>query len=210
MRRPGPGASGEEGFAFYNSANEVVDATDYTELVGREIHVAAHTCRYSNGKCDCGRSCDHSTVSDVTGLCQKCGSQVYEANVTTADGTVTGYRTLEDALSNGRNATVKLLADCKGEDTFCVTEPLTLDLNGKRMEGPSGLLVKKGPTTILDSSPAKTGTIAGTSNWEYSGKGLSVYKDANVTLTILGGHFEGKTDGLRLVGQNTLILKGGP
>lgn len=90
-----------------------------------------------------------------------------------------------------------------------MTEPLTLDLNGKRMEGPSGLVVKKGPTTIRDSSPAKTGTIAGTSNWEFSGRGLSVYKDANVTLTILGGHIEGKADGLRLVGQNTLILKGG-
>lgn len=202
----------EDGFAFYNSANEVVDATDYTELVGREIHVAAHTCHYSDGKCACGRSCDHSTVSDETGLCQKCGSQVYEANVTTADGSVTGYRTLEEALRNGRNATVKLLADCVAEETdeaFYVTEPLTLDLNGKRMEGHSGLVVQKGPTTILDSSPAKTGTIAGTKDWEYSGVGLWVFKDAEVTLTILGGHFEGKTDGLQLAGQNTLILEGG-
>ena len=196
-----------DGYAFRNDQG-IVDASNPENLKDK-IQVVAHTCKYVNGKCACGRSCDHSTVSDETGLCQKCGSQVYEANVTTADGTVTGYRTLEEALGNGRNATVKLLADCKGEDTFCVTEPLTLDLNGKRMEGPSGLLVKKGPTTILDSSPAKTGTIAGTSNWKYSGKGLSVYNNANVTLTILGGHFEGKTDGLRLVGQNILILKGG-
>lgn len=190
------------------------------QLVKREnmadrIAVEVVKCGHPDGLTDteacayCGLTCPHSTVSDETGRCQECGSQVYEANVTTADGSVTGYRTLEDALRNGRNATVKLLADCKGEDTFCVTEPLTLDLNGKRMEGPSGLLVKKGPTTILDSSPAKTGTIAGTSNWKYSGMGLSVYNNANVTLTILGGHFEGKTDGLRLVGQNTLILKGG-
>ena len=202
----------EDGFAFYNSANEVVDATDYTELVGREIHVAAHTCHYSDGSCACGRSCAHSTVSAKTGLCQECGSQVYEANVTTADGTVTGYRTLEEALRNGADATVKLLADCVAEGTeeaFYVTEPLTLDLNGKRMEGHSGLVVKKGPTTIQDSSPAKTGTIAGTKDWEYSGVGLWVFKDAEVTLTILGGHFEGKTDGLQLAGQNTLILKGG-
>lgn len=202
----------EDGFAFYNSANEVVDATDYTELVGREIHVAAHTCHYSDGKCACGRSCDHSTVSDETGLCQECGSQVYEANVTAADGSVTGYRTLEEALRNGRNATVKLLADCVAEETddaFYVKVPLTLDLNGKRMEGLSGLIVQKGPTTILDSSPAQTGTIAGTSDWEYSGVGLWVYNNAEVTLTIQGGHFEGKTDGLQLVGQNTLILKGG-
>ncbi len=203
----------EEGFAFYDSANEVVDATDSTKLVGREIHVAAHTCHYRGGSCDCGRSCDHhSTVSDETGLCQKCGSQVYEANVTTADGTVTGYRTLEEALRSGADATVKLLADCvvkEREEAFCVEVPLTLDLNGKRMEGPSGLIVKKGPTTIRDSSPAQTGTIAGTSDWEYSGMGLGVFNNANVTLTILGGHFEGKTDGLQLLGQNTLILKGG-
>ena len=203
----------EDGFAFYDDNGKVVDATDSTKLVGREIHVAAHTCHYRGGKCDCGRSCDHQgTVSVETGLCQKCGSQVYEANVTTADGTVTGYRTLEEALRNGRNATVKLLADCvvkEREEAFCVEVPLTLDLNGKRMEGPSGLIVKKGPATIQDSSPAQTGTIAGTSNWEYSGMGLGVFNNANATLTILGGHFEGKTDGLRLAGQNTLILKGG-
>ena len=204
----------EDGFAFYDDNGKVVDATDSTKLVGREIHVAAHpTCHYRGGKCDCGRSCDHQgTVSAETGLCQKCGSQVYEANVTTADGTVTGYQTLEEALRNGTDATVKLLADCvvKGtEEAFYVTVPLTLDLNGKRMEGHSGLIVKKGPTTILDNSPAQTGTIAGTRDSEFSGVGLWVYKDANVRLTILGGHFEGKTDGLQLVGQNTLILKGG-
>lgn len=199
-----------DGYAFRNDQG-IVDASNPENLKDK-IQVVAHTCKYVNGKCDCGRSCDHSTVSDETGLCQKCGSQVYEANVTTADGSVTGYRTLEEALRNGAGATVKLLADCvvkEREEAFCVEVPLTLDLNGKRMEGPSGLIVKAGPTTILDSSPAKTGTIAGTSDWEYSGMGLGVFNNANVTLTILGGRFEGKTDGLQLLGQNTLILEGG-
>lgn len=199
-----------DGYAFRNDQG-IVDASNPENLKDK-IQVVAHTCKYVNGKCDCGRSCDHSTVSDETGLCQKCGSQVYEANVTAADGTVTGYRTLEEALSHGAGATVKLLADCvvkEREEAFCVEVPLTLDLNGKRMEGPSGLIVKKGPTTILDGSPAKTGTIAGTSNWEYSGMGLGVFNNANVTLTIQGGRFEGNTDGLQLLGQNTLILKGG-
>lgn len=200
-----------DGYAFRNDQG-IVDASN-PENLSVKIQVVAHTCKYVNGKCDCGRSCDHQgTVSDETGLCQKCGSQVYEANVTAADGTVTGYRTLEEALRNGAGATVKLLADCvvkEREEAFCVTVPLTLDLNGKRMEGPSGLIVKKGPTTIQDSSPAKTGTIAGTSDWEYSGMGLGVFNNAKVTLTIQGGRFEGKTDGLQLLGQNTLILKGG-
>ena len=200
----------DDGFAFRNDRG-IVDASNPENLMGK-IQVVAHTCKYVSGKCACGRSCDHSTVSDETGLCQKCGSQVYEANVTAADGSVTGYQTLEEALSHGADATVKLLADCvvkEGEEAFYVTVPLTLDLNGKRMEGRSGLIVQKGPTTIRDSSPAQTGTIAGTSDWEYSGVGLWVFKDAEVTLTIQGGHFEGKTDGLQLAGQNTLILKGG-
>ena len=200
----------DDGFAFRNDRG-IVDASNPENLMGK-IQVVAHTCKYVSGKCACGRSCDHSTVSDETGLCQKCGSQVYEANVTTADGTVTGYRTLEEALSNGADATVKLLADCvvkEGEEAFYVTVPLTLDLNGKRMEGRSGLIVKAGPTTILDSSPAQTGTIAGTSNWEGSGVGLWVFNNANAKLTIQGGHFEGETDGLQLLGQNTLILEGG-
>ena len=202
-----------KGYA-YQVSGRLVKPEDMAEGIAVEVVKCGHPdgltdtepCAY------CGLTCDHSTVSDVTGLCQKCGSQVYEANVTTADGSVTGYRTLEEALRNGGNATVKLLADCVAEETddaFYVTVPLTLDLNGKRMEGLSGLVVQKGPTTIQDSSPAKTGTIAGTKDWEYSGVGLWVFKDAEVTLTILGGHFEGKTDGLRLVGQNTLILKGG-
>lgn len=199
-----------DGYAFRNDQG-IVDASN-PENLSVKIQVVAHTCKYVNGKCACGRSCDHSTVSDETGLCQKCGSQVYEANVTTADGSVTGYRTLEEALSHGAGATVKLLADCvvkEREEAFCVEVPLTLDLNGKRMEGRSGLIVKAGPTTILDSSPAQTGTIAGTSNWEGSGVGLWVFNNANAKLTIQGGHFEGETDGLQLVGQNTLILKGG-
>lgn len=202
-----------KGYA-YQAKGQLVKPENMADGIAVEVVKCGHpdgltdteACAY------CGLTCPHSTVSDETGLCQKCGSQVYEANVTTADGTVTGYRTLEEALRNGAGATVKLLADCvvkEREEAFCVTVPLTLDLNGKRMEGPSGLIVKKGPTTIQDSSPAKTGTIAGTSDWEYSGMGLGVFNNANVTLTIQGGRFEGKTDGLQLLGQNTLILKGG-
>lgn len=202
-----------KGYA-YQAKGQLVKPENMADGIAVEVVKCGHpdgltdteACAY------CGLTCPHSTVSDETGLCQECGSQVYEANVTTADGTVTGYRTLEEALRNGAGATVKLLADCvvkEREEAFCVEVPLTLDLNGKRMEGPSGLIVKKGPTTILDNSPAKNGTIAGTSNWEYSGMGLGVFNNANVTLTILGGRFEGNTDGLQLLGQNTLILKGG-
>ena len=202
-----------KGYA-YQAKGQLVKPENMADGIAVEVVKCGHpdgltdteACAY------CGLTCPHSTVSDETGLCQECGSQVYEANVTTADGSVTGYQTLEEALSNGADATVKLLADCvvkEREEAFCVEVPLTLDLNGKRMEGPSGLIVKKGPTTILDGSPAQTGTIAGTSDWEYSGMGLGVFNNANVTLTIQGGRFEGKTDGLQLLGQNTLILKGG-
>ena len=201
-----------KGYA-YQAKGQLVKPEDMADGIAVEVVKCGHPDRLTGTEpcAYCGLTCTHSTVNAETGLCQECGSQVYEANVTTADGSVTGYRTLEEALRNGANATVKLLADCvEGtEEAFYVTAPLTLDLNGKRMEGLSGLIVQNGPTTILDSSPAQTGTIAGTSNWRDSGVGLWVYNNANVTLTILGGHFEGKADGLQLAGQNNLILKGG-
>ena len=66
----------EEGFAFYDNVNKVVDATDSTRLMGREIHVAAHTCDYRYGKCACGRSCDHVGKVNADGYCTVCHALV--------------------------------------------------------------------------------------------------------------------------------------
>ena len=122
----------EEGFAFYNSANKVVDATDYTELVGREIHVAAHTCHYSNGKCDCGRSCDHQGTTDENGYCTNCGTFVYpfaigEKLYTDLDAALT-------AAQEGDTVTLRGDYDMQAA-TVKITKSITLELNGHTLSG---------------------------------------------------------------------------
>ena len=119
----------EDGFAFYDSANEVVDATDSTKLLGREIYVAAHTCRYSNGKCDCGRSCDHQGTTDENGYCTNCGTFVYPFAI--GENRYTGLEAALTAAQEGDTVTLRGDYDMQGAAVE-ITKNITLELNGQR------------------------------------------------------------------------------
>lgn len=122
----------EDGFAFYDSANEVVDATDSTKLVGREIYVAAHTCRYSNGKCDCGRSCDHQGTTDENGYCTNCGTFVYPFAI--GEKLYTGLEAALTAAQEGDTVTLRGDYDMQAA-TVEIKKSITLELNGHTLSG---------------------------------------------------------------------------
>lgn len=121
----------EDGFAFYNSANEVVDATDSARLVGREIHVASHTCDYTGdyryGKCDCGRSCDHQGTTDENGYCTNCGTFVYPFAI--GEKLYTGLEAALTAAQEGDTVTLRGDYDMQGAAVE-ITKSITLELNG--------------------------------------------------------------------------------
>ena len=121
----------EDGFAFYDSANEVVDATDSTKLVGREIHVASHTCDYTGdyryGKCDCGRSCDHQGTTDENGYCTNCGTFVYPFAI--GEKLYTGLEAALTAAQEGDTVTLRGDYDMQGAAVE-ITKSITLELNG--------------------------------------------------------------------------------
>ena len=121
----------DDGFAFYNSNGEVVDATDYTELVGREIYVASHTCHYSNGKCECGRTCDHETV-DADGYCTNCGTFVYPFAI--GEKLYTGLEAALTAAQDGDTVTLRGDYDMQGA-TVEIKKSITLELNGHTLSG---------------------------------------------------------------------------
>ena len=122
----------DDGFAFYDSNGEVVDATDYTGVVGREIHVAAHTCRYSNGKCACGRSCDHQGTTDENGYCTNCGTFVYPFAI--GENLYTGLEAALTAAQEGDTVTLRGDYDMQGA-TVEITKSITLELNGHTLSG---------------------------------------------------------------------------
>ena len=123
----------EDGFAFYDSANEVVDATDSTKLVGKQIHVAAHTtCHYRGGKCDCGRSCDHQGTTDENGYCTNCGTFVYPFAI--GEKLYTGLEAALTAAQEGDTVTLRGDYDMQAA-TVEIKKSITLELNGHTLSG---------------------------------------------------------------------------
>ena len=126
----------EDGFAFYDSANEVVDATDSGRLTAREIHVASHTCDYTGdyryGKCDCGRSCDHQGTTDENGYCTVCGTFVYPFAI--GENLYTGLEAALTAAQAGDTVTLRGDYDMQGA-TVEITKSITLELNGHTLSG---------------------------------------------------------------------------
>ena len=121
----------EEGFAFYADNGKVVDATDSTKLVGREIRVASHTCDYTGdyryGKCDCGRSCDHQGTTDENGYCTNCGTFVYPFAI--GEKLYTGLEAALTAAQEGDTVTLRGDYDMQGAAVE-ITKSITLELNG--------------------------------------------------------------------------------
>lgn len=181
----------EDGFAFYNSANEVVDATDYTELVGREIHVASHTCHYSNGKCACGRSCDHVGKVDDNGYCTVCHALVEPYAI----GEVR-YTSLEDALTAAKDGdTITLRGDFyQGSKTVEINKPVTLELGSHTLTGDADgepvLLILAENVTIQNGTVENTRTAK-------SSPAVTVgeFSAPDLMLTVKSVTFIGSSDG---------------
>lgn len=180
----------DDGFAFYNSANEVVDATDSTELMGREIHVAAHTCHYSDGKCACGRSCDHVGKVDDNGYCTVCHALVEPYAIGQ-----TRYKSLEAALDAAKDGdTITLRGDFyQGAATVEINKSVTLDLGSHTLTSDAdGAPVLR---VLAENVTIRNGTVENTRTAK-SSPAVTVGKlDAVGGLTVKSVTFIGSSDG---------------
>ena len=134
------------GYAFKKEDGTVINASD-KNVIEDKVQVVSHPCTYKDGKCDCGRVCDHEgNIDKDTGLCKNCKEQVYRAKVGE-----NMYSTLEEAVSAVETGqTVTLLVDGDSlTDAQTQTKNFTLDLNGKTMPH---LDTSNGEIRIQDSS----------------------------------------------------------
>ena len=205
----------EDGFAFYDSANEVVDATDSTKLVGREIHVASHTCDYTGdyryGKCDCGRSCDHQGTTDENGYCTVCGTFVYPFAI--GEKLYTGLEAALTAAQAGDTVTLRGDYDMQGA-TVEITKSITLELNGHTLSGwPYApiLIILAQDVTIQNGTVKNTDTSKSSPAVEVGSQSIT-----GATLTVKNATFEGSEShgaprnyGLSIFAGNTAQVENG-
>lgn len=180
----------EDGFAFYDSADKVVDATDYTKLLGKQIHVAAHpTCHYSDGSCDCGRSCDHPEMDSTTGKCTVCGFSLATASVA-ANGTTTYFTDFSEAVEAAKAAsgsTLTLFQDVAltGEKNLYIDSgTFTIDWNGHTLSGEmsNALLCITDAAKVTLTDSVGTGGVR-----NVGGAAIGAYVGSQGSLTIRGG-----------------------
>lgn len=205
----------EEGFAFYDSANEVVDATDSARLVGKQIHVASHTCDYTGdyryGKCDCGRSCDHQGTTDENGYCTKCGTFVYPFAI--GEKLYTGLEAALTAAQEGDTVTLRGDYDMQGAAVE-ITKSITLELNGHTLSGwpYAPILTILAPDVTIQNGTVKNTDTSKSSPAVEVGS-LSI---TGATLTVKNATFEGSEShgtlrnyGLSIFAGNTAQAENG-
>ena len=176
----------DDGFAFRNDRG-IVDASNPENLKG-EIQVVAHTCDYVNGKCDCGRSCDHVGKVNADGYCTVCHALV----VPYAIGQ-TRYKSLEDALTAANAGdTITLRGDFyQGSKTVEINKSVTLNLGGHTLTGDADgkpvLLILAENVTIRNGTVKNTRTAK-------SSPAVTVGK-TGAGLTVKSVTFIGSSDG---------------
>ena len=119
----------DAGFAF-QSDRGIVDASNPENLKDK-IWVVAHTCNYVNGKCECGRTCDHETLDD-NGYCTVCQALVEPYAIGQ-----TRYKSLEAALDAAKEGdTITLRGDFyQGSKTVEINKNVTLELGEHTLTG---------------------------------------------------------------------------
>ena len=117
-----------DGYAFADAnSNEILNVSN-VDIANRAVKVVAHTDQYQNGKCACGRICDHAGKVDSAGYCNRC-QMLVEAFETGG----TRYTSLETALAaaqNGDTITLRGPLDIENAEPIEVSKNIILNLNG--------------------------------------------------------------------------------
>lgn len=137
-----------EGYAFADADNDEILNVSNVDIANRAVKVVAHTDQYHNGKCVCGRSCDHAGKVDSKGYCTRCQALV-EAFETGGKR----YTSLENALAaaqDGDTITLRGPLTIENAEPIEISKNIILNLNGHTLSKSAG----KGLLRILGSNVA--------------------------------------------------------
>ena len=117
-----------DGYAFADAeSNEILNVSN-VDIQDRAVKVVAHTDQYQNGKCVCGRICDHAGKVDKDGYCTFCKALVEAFEI---GGN--RYTSLENALAaaqEGDTITLRGPLAIENVEPIEISKNITLNLNG--------------------------------------------------------------------------------
>ena len=180
-----------DGYAFADADDsEILNDSDVS-IKSRSVKVVAHTCQYQNGKCACGRICDHVGKVDKDGYCTFCHALVEAFEI---GGT--RYTSLENALTaakDGDTITLRGPLTIENAEPIEISKNIILNLNGHTLSKSAG----KGLLRILGSNVAIiNGKVQNTHPSDpYHAVAVGKSKQTGAKLTLDNVTLEGSTDG---------------
>ena len=202
-----------DGYAFADAgSNEILNVSN-VDIPDIAVKVVAHTDQYQNGKCACGRICDHAGKVDSAGYCTRCHMLV-EAFETGGKR----YTSLENALNaaqDGDTITLRGPLDIENAEPIEISKNITLDLNGftlsksaekalLRILG-SNVAITNGK--VLSTCTSKPATAVEVGKFDHPGAKLTL---DNVTLegSVGGGIGSGGTGLSIRTGSEAVVTSG--
>ena len=167
--------------------------------------MVAHTDQYHNGKCVCGRVCDHAGKVDSAGYCTRCHALV-EAFETGGKR----YTSLENALAaakDGDTITLRGPLDIENADPIEVSKNITLNLNGHTLSKSreKALLCILGSNVVIANGTVRSTCVSKSANAVEVGK----FRHTGAKLTLDNVTLEGSVGGgIGVRGRGLFILTG--
>ena len=194
-----------EGYAFADAgSNEILNVSN-VDITNRAVKVVAHTCQYQNGKCVCGRSCDHAGKVDSAGYCTFCNALVeaFEINGTR-------YTSLENALNAAQEddtITLRGPLDIENADPIEVSKNIILNLNGHTLSKSreEALLCILGSNVVIANGTVRSTCVSKSANAVEVGK----FRHTGAKLTLDNVILEGSIGGGTGVRGRGLFIRSG-
>ena len=202
-----------DGYAFADADSDEILNVSNVDIPDRAVKVVEHTDQYHNGKCACGRVCDHAGKVDSAGYCTRCHMLV-EAFETGGKR----YTSLENALTaaqDGDTITLRGPLAIENAEPIEISKNIILDLNGftlskSREEAPLRILGSNVAITngkVQSTCTSKPATAVEVGKFDHTGAKLTL---DNVTLegSVGGGIGSGGT-GLSICTGNEAVVTSG-
>ena len=202
-----------DGYAFAGTDDSEILNVSEVSIQSRSVKVVEHTCQYQNGKCVCGRVCDHEGKVDNAGYCTFCKALVEAFEIGGKR-----YTSLENALNaaqDGDTITLRGPLEIENAEPIEISKNIVLNLNGHtlsksaekallRILGSNVAIINGKVLSTCTSKPAVAVEVG-----KFSPTGAKLTLD-NVTLegSVGGGTGSGGT-GLSICTGNEAVVTSG-